>query len=297
MLAWQKHFNAEDPKKPQEVHVPIPSAPPDGLLIKIHAAGVCHSDFALLDAQLRAPYMNDQYTLGHEGAGEVVEVGSDVKDGEWKVGDRVAILSVAGCQRKECGECSRDLAQICQTGEHYGIGVDGSYAEYIAIKAHAAAKLPDGVPYEQGAVATDACMTAYHAVVGTGDVKKGETVVIIGIGGLGFNGMQIAKARGARVIVKDNRQEVLDEAVKFGISKDDIVPKDQAVDEWVKEKGIFVDTVVDFAGKEETFSAAQKTGKCRVAVWWATRVLTNMTYSSIWWQACTGWIAGQAYHN
>ena len=210
--------------------------------------------------ELKSPYMNEKYTLGHEGAGEIVELGSSVS-GDWKVGDRIAVLSVAGCQQKECGECSRDIAQICQTGEHYGIGNDGSYAPYIAIRAHAAAKLPDSLPYEQGAVATDACMTAYHAVVGTGNVKKGETVVILGIGGLGFNGMQIAKAMGARVIVRDNREEVLKEAVKFGIPKEDVVPKDQALEEWVKEKGLVIDTIVDFVGKEETFAAAQQAGK------------------------------------
>ncbi len=205
--------------------------------------------------------MKEKYTLGHEGAGEIVEIGSEVRGGFWKVGDRVAILSVAGCQEASCGECSRDLGQLCQTGEHYGLGLDGSYASYIAIKAHAAVKLPDSVSYEQGAVATDACMTAYHAVVGTGNLKKGETVVIMGIGGLGFNGMQIAKAMGARVIVRDIREEVLEEAVKFGISKEDVVPKDQALDEWVQEKGLLVDTVVDFVGKEETFAAAQKAGE------------------------------------
>lgn len=146
-------------------------------------------------------------------------------------------------------------------GEHYGIGKDGSYAPYIAIKHWAATPLPDNVSYQAGAVATDACMTAYHAVVGTGDVQAGDNVLLIGIGGLGFNAMQIAKARGARVIVRDTRQEVLDEAKKFGIAEDDIVPVDKKMDEWVKEKGLILDTVVDFAGKEETFEAAQNAGE------------------------------------
>jgi alcohol dehydrogenase, propanol-preferring len=131
----------------------------------------------------------------------------------------------------------------------------------MAIKHWSATPLPDNVSYQAGAVATDACMTAYHAVVGTGDVQAGETIVIIGIGGLGFNGMQIAKARGARVIVRDNRKEVLEEAKKFGIADEDIVPTEKKLDEWVKEKGLLVDTIVDFAGKEETFEAAQNAGE------------------------------------
>lgn len=57
--------------------------------------------------QLKPPYMNDKYTLGHEGAGEIIEIGSKVPSGRFKVGDRIAVLSVAGCQEQSCGECSR----------------------------------------------------------------------------------------------------------------------------------------------------------------------------------------------
>jgi D-arabinose 1-dehydrogenase-like Zn-dependent alcohol dehydrogenase len=152
----------------------------------------------------------------------------------------------------------------------------------MAIKHWSATPLPDNVSYQAGAVATDACMTAYHAVVGTGGVQVGETVLIIGIGGLGFNGMQIAKARGARVIVRDNRKEVLEEAKKFGIADDDIVPAEKKLDEWVKEKGLLVDTVVDFAGKEETFEAAQNAGESLPTVSGREfRSLTNLQFVSV----------------
>lgn len=257
MYAWQKHFGSTTPVRAE---VPIPSCSHDGLLIKVHAAGVCHSDVALLNAEKRPDtWPLDQYTLGHEGCGEVVEVGSSVQD--FQTGDMIAILSVAGCGESSCGECSRGLEQICQRGERYGIGSHGSYAPYVAIKARAAAKLPDNVSAEVGAVATDACLTAYHAVVGTGQVRKEETVVILGIGGLGFNAMQIARSFGAKVIVVDKRQEVLDEAVKFGIPEDDVVPIGKSIVEFVKRKGLVVDTIVDFVGVPDTFGAAQEAGK------------------------------------
>lgn len=257
MHAWQKHFGSSNPVLTE---VPVPSAPSDGLLIKVHAAGVCHSDFALLKQEARPedwPY--EQYTLGHEGCGEVVAVGSSAHN--FQAGDVVAILSVAGCQESSCGECSRDLAQICQRGERYGIGYHGSYAPYVAIKEWAAVKLPNGVTAEQGAVATDACMTAYHAVVGTGQVKKEETVMIIGIGGLGFNALQVVQSIGARVIVVDKRQEVLDEAVKFGVPKEDIVPSGESVVDFVKRRKVLIDTIIDFVGVPETFSASQEAGE------------------------------------
>ncbi|KAK5080515.1 hypothetical protein LTR70_008835 [Exophiala xenobiotica] len=254
MYAWQKHFGSTTPVRAE---VPIPACPKDGLLIKIHAAGVCHSDVALLNAEKRPDtWPLDKYTLGHEGCGEVVEVGASVHD--FTTGDMVAILSVAGCGESSCGECSRGLAQICQRGERYGIGSNGSYAPYVAIKARAAAKLPENVSVEQGAVATDACMTAYHAVVGTGQVRKEETVVILGVGGLGFNAMQIARSSGARVIIVDKRQEVLDEAVKFDIAEEDVVPVGEGIADFVKRKGLVVDTIIDFVGVPETFGAAQE---------------------------------------
>jgi propanol-preferring alcohol dehydrogenase len=255
MLAWQKHSGITEPVR---VELAVPSAPADGLLIKVHAAGVCHSDVAILNMKEYQRSKGKAFTLGHEGAGVVVEIGSQVTG--FEIGERIAINSVAGCMRPTCSECSRNLAQICQQGERYGIGTHGSYAPYIAIKAHHAAKLPDSVSFAQGAVATDACMTAYHAIVGTGQVKKGETVMIVGLGGLGFNALQIAQSVGARVIVTDRRQEVLDEAAKFGLPKEDIIPAGVSVPEFVKDNKLVIDTIIDFVGVVETFEASQEAG-------------------------------------
>ena len=204
--------------------------------------------------------MSSKYTLGHEGCGSIVAIGDQVDRSVlgMQEGDMVAINAVAGCQLPKCGECERGLSMICQKGEHYGIGSDGSYAGFVRVKWWAVAKVPDGVEPHVGAVATDACMTAYHAVVGTGGVKEGETVVVVGLGGLGFNAMQIARTRGARVVVVDEREGVLEEAVRFGVRKEDVVPTGKGLVEFVKEKGLVVDTVVDFVGVPETCDAAQQ---------------------------------------
>ena len=259
MRAWQQHFGKP---APQLVELPVPPCPNDGLLIKVAAAGICHSDVGLLampgkPADKSWPF--EKYTLGHEGCGKIVQVGSEVKD--FAIGDVVSILAVPGCQASSCGECTRDLAQICQSGERYGIGYNGSYAEYITVKSWSAIKVPEGVSPEVASVATDACLTAYHAVVGTGGIKAGETVIIVGIGGLGFNALQIALARGAKVIVVDKRKEILEEAVRFGIEEDDVVPAGESIVEFVKKKGLVVDTIVDFVGVPETFKASQEAGK------------------------------------
>lgn len=254
MKAWQKHFPF---KTAILVDIPVPSVAPDGLLVKTHAAGVCHSDFAILNNTARPEnWPSDKFTLGHEGAGKVVEVGSSVTD--FQVGDMVAILSVPGCGSATCRECCGGLWQICQKGERYGLGHDGSYAEYVAIKSRAALKLPKGVPAEVGAVATDACLTAYHAVVGTARVTADETVAIIGLGGLGFNALQIVQSIGARVIVADKRQEVLDEAVKFRVPTVDVVPVGQSLVDFIHAQGVVIDTILDFVGVQETFRASQE---------------------------------------
>jgi alcohol dehydrogenase, propanol-preferring len=113
----------------------------------------------------------------------------------------------------------------------------------------------------QAAVTTDAVLTAYHAVKTTGNVKPTETVLIFGLGGLGFNALQIVLAIGARVIAVDKREEVLAEAIKFGVPKEDAIPIGKSAVEFVQERSLVVDVVIDFVGVNETFTASQELGK------------------------------------
>ena len=121
-----------------------------------------------------------------------------------------------------------------------------------------------GVTPAQAAVATDAVMTAYHAIIRRGQVKKNETVLLFGLGGLGFNALQVIhKVIGARVLVSDIRQERLDAAAELGIPKDDIVPVGKSVQDFVVEKGLRnkIDATLDFVGEKQTFEDAQEIGK------------------------------------
>lgn len=113
-------------------------------------------------------------------------------------------------------------------------------------------------------MATDAVLTAYHAITRRGQVKKDETVFLFGLGGLGFNALQVIhKAIGARVLVSDIRQERLDAAVELGVPQDDIVPVGKSVQEFVKEKGLTnkIDATLDFVGEKQTFDDAQHIGE------------------------------------
>jgi len=255
MLAWQKHVPSTTLVR---VEVPVPVPQDDEVLVKLHAAGVCHSDVALREMKaLPAMFKNvtEKFTLGHEGSGEVVSTGSAVTN--FKLGDMVAVLCVPGCGKSTCAECTGDVSQLCVQGPRYGIGRDGYFAPYVVVTELALLKLPTGVSPAQGAVATDACLTAYHAVTGRGHVKKGDTVLLFGLGGLGFNALQIILSIGARVVVVDQRQMVLDEALKLGVQDDDIVPLGTAsVSDWIREKGLRVDTAIDFVAMPETFETA-----------------------------------------
>ncbi len=186
-----------------------------------------------------------------------------MQNSQHKLGDIVAVYAVPGCGSSSCGECNRDLAHLCRKGQHHGIGQDGCFADYVAIDARAAVPLPKGVSPSEGAVATDAGTTAYSAIIKRAEVKKGQTVFLFGLGGLGFNALQVLLWIGARVIVSDTREPTLEEARKLGVPKEDIVPVGKSVTEFVRENGLedMIDTVADFVGMKQTFSDAQNIGK------------------------------------
>ncbi|CAG9996114.1 unnamed protein product [Clonostachys byssicola] len=256
MWAWRKHRGNP---KPVYEQVPVPSLPSNGILCKMLASGVCRSDHSLLTIDKQAAWFEDKYILGHEGCGQIIGIGSEVQNGRFQVGDVVALHAVPGCGQDDCPECSRDLAQLCEKGHHSGIGQDGFYAPYAAIDIRGAVKVPKGVTPAEAAVATDAVNTAYHAITRRGQVTKDETVFLFGLGGLGLNALQILIHIGARVIVSDIRQELLDEAQKLGIPPRDLVPIGTAPQQFIAENGLSgkVDTVLDFVGTHQTFEDAQ----------------------------------------
>ncbi|KAH8897962.1 GroES-like protein [Thozetella sp. PMI_491] len=260
MFAWRKHRGNPEPVR-WRLHVweevPVPETPATGVLCKMLASGVCHSDHYLVGSDDQSSWFQPKFTLGHEGCGRIVRIGPDVKEPRFKVGDIVALHAVPGCAMPDCDECSRDLSQLCERGHHSGIGQDGFYAPYAAIDARGVVPVPQGVTPGEAAVATDAVTTAYHAIHRRGEVKASETVFLFGLGGLGFNGLQIVRNIGARVLVCDIRQELLDAAATLGVPKSDIVPIGKSPVDFVAELGVPIDTVLDFVGTHQTFEDSQ----------------------------------------
>lgn len=179
------------------------------------------------------------------------------------------MFAVPGCGEVDCDDCSRDLSQICERGHHSGIGQDGFYAPYAAVDVRALAHVPDRVSPAEAAVATDAVATAYHAIHRRGEVKATDTVFLFGLGGLGFNALQVILSIGARVLVSDLRDGLLREAEALGVPFEDIVPAGHDVQGFVEARGLAgkIDTVLDFVGKHQTFEDGQHIGKTPSPSW------------------------------
>jgi len=242
------------PNKPLKVEeIPIPKIKDNEVLVKVKAAGICHTDLHFLDGTL-TPWKGElPLILGHEIAGEVHEIGKDVK--KVKKGDRVVVNNNIGCG--VCEYCKTGHQNICPSLDQIGFTVDGGYAEFVKAPEENLINLPDKVSFEAGSVLPCAGGSAYHALVSTAGLKKGETLMINGFGGLGTMALQIAKNIGAKIIVVDVAEDKLQLAKKMGA--DGAINGAKAnVPEEVKKLtgGKGADVIVEFVGRKQTMENA-----------------------------------------
>lgn len=233
--------------KPLELqNIPIPPIGEKDILVRVRAAGICHSD-AHYRAGRSAMGMLP-ITLGHEVAGEVEWIGSQVTT--LMAGDRVALHYNITCG--DCYYCSTGNEQFCSTVRMLGHHVDGGYAEYIAVPARNAIPLPEEVSFESGATLMCASATALHALR-KGRVRAGERVAVFGVGGLGLSAIQLAKAMGAvEVYAVDIQPDKLELASRY-----DAIPVDAARCDAVEEirrltHGRGVDVALEMIGLQKT---------------------------------------------
>jgi len=193
-----------------EQEIDIPSIGARDALIRVKAAGICHSD-----AHYRAgvsPVEPLPMTLGHEVAGVVQEIGREVRG--FKQGDRVCVHYMVTCGH--CGYCEQGTEQFCATGKMIGKYRDGGYAEFIAVPERSLFHLPEEIPFEQGAILMCSSATSLHALK-KARLRAGESVAVFGVGGLGISAVQLAKALGApKVFAVDINPLKLELAENFG---------------------------------------------------------------------------------
>lgn len=173
--------------------IPIPAVGAKDVLVRIKAAGICHSDVHYRAGT--SPVGPLPQTLGHEIAGIVEDVGSEVA--KVAIGDRVCLHYLLTCG--QCHYCRAGNEQFCVEGKMLGKHCDGGYAEFIAVPERNAVSLPDAVSFEQGAALMCSSSTSFHALR-KARLQPGETVAIFGAGGLGMSAIQLARAFGALAV-------------------------------------------------------------------------------------------------
>ncbi len=196
---------------PEVREIPPPACPRDGIVVRVHATGVCRSDWHAWRGHDPVPL---PMVPGHELAGTVHEVGPDVSS--WVVGDRVTVPFVLGCGR--CGYCAAGDQHVCPDQEQPGFTYPGSWAELVAIpRAEAnAVALPDSVDLVAAASLGCRFATSFRALHTHGRVGAGDAVAVHGCGGAGLAAVMIAAAVGARVVAVDPSASARERALELG---------------------------------------------------------------------------------
>lgn len=250
-------FRLIAPHKTELTTVPQPEAGPGEILVRIGAAGVCHSDLHIIDAP-DALGMPIPLTLGHESAGWVEALGPGVTG--FDVGEPVAIYGIVGCGT--CVACLAGRDNECRRIPPGGIGLsrDGGMAEFVVVPARQLIPVGD-LDLAQAAPLTDAGLTPYHAInVTRRNLRPSSTCVVIGVGGLGHLGVQILAATTAsRIVAVDLRDEALRLARDIGAHE--TIRSDQdaaaAIRELVGPAPGGADVVLDFVGSPSTVDLAR----------------------------------------
>jgi S-(hydroxymethyl)glutathione dehydrogenase/alcohol dehydrogenase len=185
--------------------IALPDPGPREVRLKVAAAGVCHSDLSMVNGTFSPTF---PLVLGHEAAGTIVEVGSEVT--RVQAGDRVVVNWAPAC--RQCWFCLNGQPYLCtavegnvspelgDTGMHVTLGV-GAFAEEVVLPEIAVVPLADGVPLDVAALLGCAVVTGVGAVRNTAQVRPGESVLVIGLGGVGLSAIVGARLAGAGPII------------------------------------------------------------------------------------------------
>jgi acryloyl-coenzyme A reductase len=186
-------FGNPEMLKIQEIETPQPG--PEEVLVAVRAGGICHHD--VMHRAGKLPGAKTNVVLGHETAGEIVDVGAAVTTR--RKGDRVVVY-----QRRFCGTCRnclRGRQDMCRATGLPGVDTEGGYAEYVAVPAAATFTIPDNLDWAAAALASCPIGTSVRALRGVAGINPGDIVLITGAsGGLGVHQIQLVRAFGGRSI-------------------------------------------------------------------------------------------------
>ncbi|BCK72253.1 alcohol dehydrogenase [Streptomyces libani subsp. rufus] len=262
----------------QITEIELPEPGPGQVRIRLAAAGVCHSDLSLSNGTLRQPA---PAVLGHEGAGTVTAVGPDVTT--VAPGDRVVLNWAPSCG--DCHFCGLSEPWLCA---HSGLAANAPYArraddatelypglgtavfaEETVVSARAALPLPDGVPLADAALLGCAVLTGWGAVHHSAQVRAGESVVVVGVGGVGLATLQAARIAGAGPIVAVDVSPAKEELARSAGATEFVAAGDDTAKRIRKlTGGLGADVAVECVGRADTirtaWSATRRGGRTTV---------------------------------
>jgi threonine dehydrogenase-like Zn-dependent dehydrogenase len=232
--------------------VPKPEVKENEVLMAVKASGICISDIYSIKGErpLQLPHI-----MGHEAAGTVAEVGSNVK--RFKPGDRILGNAIVHCN--ECYYCKNDLEQVCENHRIIGTdsGTQGAFAEYYKLPEDNMYLLPEEIPFDQATVITSPLASAFHGVC-VADIQKGDTVVVYGGGAVGYHAMLSAMTyEGVRALMIDVEDEKLELARKAGAAEVIKATEEDPVQRVLElTEGRGADVVIEAVGFNETLNQA-----------------------------------------
>ena len=243
-----KAIRYHGPKIPLRLEeVPRPSPGPDEVLVRISAAGICHTELHFLSGLLNLGV--SPLTLGHEIVGVVEEAGPEVESP--RPGQRVVVYYYVGCGK--CLHCLRGEENLCASPrKEYGFISDGGFAEYICVPSRNALPIPDYLKDEEVAPVGCSVTTAIHAGRLAG-LKAGDRVVVYGVGAVGYGLIQLAALAGATVIGVGRNPARLEMARELG-ARHVINPASEDVTKKLLEytDGRGADVIFELAATRET---------------------------------------------
>jgi len=235
------------PEVLQYVDVPDPRPGPGEVLIEVKATSINHIDIFLRRGMpgIKVPLPK---IVGSDAAGIIRELGRDVSG--LMPGQRVTINPGITCGH--CEFCSAGFGSQCVSWAMVGENRDGAYAEFVVVPAHIVLPIPDHISFEEAAAAPLVFLTAWSMMVGKGNIRPGEDVLILGAGaGVGTAAIQIAKLIGCRVFATASNAEKLQRAKELGadfLINYTTEEFDKAIRELTNKRG--VDIVVDYIGAD-----------------------------------------------
>jgi D-arabinose 1-dehydrogenase-like Zn-dependent alcohol dehydrogenase len=239
------------PGHPLEAHeVPLPQPGAHDVLIRVKAAGICHSDVHYRAGKSKVQPL--PLTLGHEAAGVVEQLGRDVT--EFQIGDRVCVHYLATCGA--CEWCGSGDEQFCRSAQMIGKHRDGGFAEYLAMPTRSVFKLPDEISFAHGAIMMCSSATSLHAL-SKARLQTGESIAIFGVGGLGTSALQLARGfEPSAIFAVDISRRKLELAKQYGAIPVNAATADPVAEIHRLTNGRGVDVSLELIGQPLTMQQA-----------------------------------------